>query len=63
MSVAKLLFAAAFTAGMSIPALAYEESPVAGGGALEGTVVFRDTVPTRKIIPTKDVEVCGGARE
>jgi hypothetical protein len=63
MSVAKLLFAAVFTAGMNIPAQAYEESSVAGGGALEGTVVFRDTVPTRKIIPTKDVEVCGGARE
>jgi hypothetical protein len=62
-NIAKLLLATAITAGMSIPTQAYEESSVAGGGALEGTVVFRDTVPTRKIIPTKDVEVCGGARE
>jgi len=63
MSIAKLLFAAAFMAGMNIPAQAYEEVSVAGGGTLEGTVVFRDTVPTRKIVPTKDTEVCGGIRE
>ncbi len=41
----------------------YEEGVVAGGGTIEGQIVFRGAVPIRKIIPTKDFEVCGGARE
>jgi plastocyanin len=41
----------------------YVEGPVAGGGAITGKVSFPGTVPTRKIIPTKDVEVCGGPRD
>jgi Carboxypeptidase regulatory-like domain len=52
-----------FAATMSAPAQAYEEGPVTGGGAIEGTIVYRGDVPTTKIIPTKDVEVCGGIRE
>jgi len=51
-------------AGMiGVPAQAYEAGPVTGGGKIEGKVVFNDAVPTRKIIPNKDVEVCGGIRE
>jgi plastocyanin len=42
---------------------AYEEAAVSGGGTIEGKVVFHGTVQTRKIIPTKDVEVCGEVRE
>src|SRR3990172_5506490 len=42
---------------------AYEESAVPDGGIIKGTVAFNGPVPTRKIIPTKDSEVCGGTRE
>jgi hypothetical protein len=45
------------------PAQAYEEGPVADGGTIEGKVLFRGAVQTRKIIPNKDVEVCGSIRE
>ena len=51
---------AAIAVAIILPAQAYEAGPVAGGGAIQGKVVFRDTVPMKKIIPTKDVEVCGG---
>lgn len=47
----------------SIPAWAYEETAVAGGAGIEGRVVYRGDVPTRKIIPTKDREVCGAPRD
>jgi plastocyanin len=41
------------------PAESYEAGAVAGGGSVDGTVFYRGAVPTKKIIPTKDVEVCG----
>jgi plastocyanin len=43
--------------------LAYDVVTVTGGGTLEGKVVFQGAVPVRKIIPTKDREVCGGPRD
>ena len=45
------------------PVQSYEVSPVAGGGSIDGVVVYRGDVPTKMIIPTKDVEVCGQPRE
>ena len=48
---------------MFAPAQAYDAGPVTGGGTIEGTIVYRGDVPTRTIIPTKDVEVCGAPRE
>ena len=45
------------------PAQAYDEGTVNGGGTIEGKIVYNGAVPTRKIIPNKDVEVCGGIRE
>ncbi|MGB9410825.1 MAG: carboxypeptidase regulatory-like domain-containing protein [Pseudolabrys sp.] len=48
---------------IAVPTRAYEAGPVTGGGTIEGKVVFNDAVPTQKIIPNKDVEVCGGPRE
>jgi hypothetical protein len=58
------LSAWAMAAGaVAVPALAYEGGPVGGGGTIAGKVVFNGAVPTRKIIPNKDVEVCGGIRE
>jgi hypothetical protein len=57
------LFATLLAAAISAPAQAYEQGPVADGGTIEGKVIFRGAVVTRKIIPNKDVEVCGGPRE
>ena len=45
------------------PALSYEETSVSDGGTIEGKVVFQGSVPMRKIITTKDQDVCGGIRE
>ena len=47
----------------SSPAQSYEVGTVADGGTLEGIVVYRGDVPTKKIIPSKNVETCGGPRE
>jgi plastocyanin len=46
-----------------LPAPAYEAGPVAGGGSITGKVVFNGPPGTRKVIPTKDIEVCGGPYE
>jgi hypothetical protein len=45
------------------PAPAYQAIPVADGGSIAGKVVYQGAVPMRKIIPTKDQEVCGDIRE
>jgi Carboxypeptidase regulatory-like domain len=50
-------------ATLAPPALAYEAGTVTGGGSIEGKVVYNGPVLTRKVIPNKDVEVCGGIRE
>ena len=42
---------------------AYEVAPVTGGGRVEGKVSFLGEVPIKKIIPNKDVEICGGPRD
>ena len=58
------LSAFALTAVMvATPAFAYDVSAVSGGGSIEGQVIYKGPVQTRKIIPNKDVEVCGGIRE
>ena len=57
------LAATVFAAVMPSPAQAYEAGTVTGGGTIQGTIVYRGDVPTRTIIPTKDVEVCGAPRE
>jgi hypothetical protein len=36
---------------------------VSEGGTIEGKAVFKGAVPMRKIIPTKDKDVCGGIRD
>ncbi|HTS55695.1 MAG TPA: hypothetical protein VMH26_20695 [Burkholderiales bacterium] len=48
---------------LSYPAYCYDAVPVSGGGKIEGRVTYQGPVPMRKIIPNKDVEVCGGARD
>jgi hypothetical protein len=49
--------------GLVSSAWSYEEMQVANGGAIKGKVTYTGSVPTRKIIPTKDQEVCGGIRD
>src|SRR5262249_21411283 len=44
-------------------AQAYEAGTVTGGGSIVGKVVFNGAVPTKKVIPTKDVDLCGGPYE
>jgi hypothetical protein len=44
-------------------AFGYDIAPVSGGGRIEGKVTFQGEVPVRKIVPNKDVEVCGGPRD
>lgn len=44
-------------------AAAYQETTVANGGVIKGTVIYTGSVPMRKIIPTKDAEVCGSTRD
>lgn len=63
-STAATLFAAAIAASFAVPAQAYEETgAVSDGGTVSGRIVFHGTVPTRQVIPNKDLDVCGGARE
>jgi plastocyanin len=45
------------------PAAGYEVTTVDNGGSISGTVVYQGNVPMRKIITTKDQDVCGGIRE
>ncbi len=42
---------------------AYDVVAVSGGGKIEGKLTFTGSVPMKKIIPTKDKDVCGGARD
>ncbi len=44
-------------------AAGYEVISVSDGGTIKGKVVYQGTVPTKKIIPTKDKDTCGETRE
>jgi len=57
------LLAVVATTMTGAPARSYEVVAVTGGGSIEGTVVFKGNVQTKKIIPTKDVQVCGQPHE
>jgi hypothetical protein len=58
------LITAMAVAGLLAPEVwSYEAGEVASGGTINGKVVFNGSVPMRKIIPTKDTEVCGGIQE
>jgi hypothetical protein len=62
---ASLLMAVAAVLGPAGPTAAYEAVSVTDGGSIKGKVVFNGSVPPkRKVVPTKDREVCGsGVRE
>lgn len=55
-----LLLAAA---SVPLDAAAYEAVTVTDGGTLKGKVVYQGSVPTRKVVPTKDRATCGEVRE
>ncbi len=44
-------------------AAAYEVAPVADGSTINGKVTYQGEVPTKRIIPTKDQQVCGEPRD
>jgi Polysaccharide lyase family 4, domain II len=48
---------------LSLPAAAYEAVQVTDGGTIKGKLVYQGEIATKKIIPTKDNEVCGAIRE
>lgn len=60
--VSALVFAVALVFSGS-PAFAYDEAPVTSGGTIKGKVTYTGSIPTRKVIPTKDQQVCGGIRD
>jgi hypothetical protein len=62
---ASLMVAAAGLLGSTLTAQAYDAVSVTDGGSIKGKVVFNGTIPPkRKVVPTKDREVCGsGVRE
>lgn len=58
----------AFTAALLVlaaahPAAGYEVITVENGGSISGKVVYQGNVPMRKIITTKDQDVCGAIRD
>jgi plastocyanin len=56
--------AVALASAISVPALAYDEvTAVPDAGTVSGQIVFHGDVPTRQVIPNKDVETCGSPRE
>jgi polysaccharide lyase family 4-like protein len=57
------MFLTALTTLLSLPATAYEAVQVTEGGTINGKVVYQGEITTRKIVPTKDMETCGGIRE
>ncbi|HEY7039984.1 MAG TPA: hypothetical protein VID28_14075 [Methylomirabilota bacterium] len=62
---ASLMVAAAGLLGSTLTAQAYDAVSVTDGGSIKGKVVFNGAAPPkRKVVPTKDREVCGsGVRE
>ncbi len=63
-STRSIIVSAVLLFGGHIHASAYEETgAVSNGGTISGQVFFRGTIPTTKISPNKDLDVCGGPRE
>jgi len=60
---ARRLLAFVLAMAPAVCARAYDETAVTGGGTIAGLITYNGVVPMKKIIPTKDVEVCGGPRE
>jgi len=48
---------------LSLPASAYEAVQVTDGGTIKGKLTYQGEIATKKIVVTKDNEVCGAIRE
>ncbi len=48
---------------VSVPAAAYQAVQVTDGGTIKGRVVYQGEIATKKVVPTKDREVCGEIRD
>lgn len=48
---------------VSVSVYSYEVAAVSGGGRIDGKVTFQGNVPIKKVIPTKDKDVCGSPRD
>ena len=59
----KLLAPIAISLLFSGSAFSYEVISVTDGATITGKVIYQGRVKVKKIIPTKDKEVCGGARD
>jgi len=62
-NASKLFLLLLAAAGSPRPAAAYETVTVTDGGTIRGKVTYSGPVETKKIIPTKDQQVCGAARD
>jgi plastocyanin len=58
-----VLAAVALALAVAHPVAGYEVTTVDNGGSISGKIVYQGNVPMRKIITTKDQDVCGGIRE
>jgi len=47
----------------AVPVWSYQETNVSNGGTITGTIIYKGSIPTRKIVPTKDTAHCGGVRD
>jgi hypothetical protein len=41
----------------------YQSGAVPDGGTIKGKIIYKGTVPTKTVLPTKDKETCGGPRK
>lgn len=48
---------------LALPVAAYEEASISDGAVLEGRVSYEGNIPTRRIVPTSDRDICGAIRE
>ena len=62
---AGFVFTAVLAISLMFPSVgfAYEGAKVANGGTVKGKITYKGTVPMRKVVPTKDQNICGGPRE
>ncbi len=57
------LFTAVLLVASASGAQAYEVVTVANGATIQGKVLYQGRVRSKKVIPTRDQEVCGGIRD
>jgi hypothetical protein len=41
----------------------YQSGAVPDGGTIKGKIIYKGTVPTKTVLPTKDKDTCGGPRK